>query len=274
MLSGCSPDQNAAEDNTKAEQLRADTIPPQDSSSTTALSNDKVGSLKMKMFKQVSGFPFIHDTTEFISQLRQAFHLDVHESPVQKATEEITVYKKVKMYGSSKNYYFIEYDWKVGSNADYPWKYQVLLTSEGKHVKTFAGYRFDFLTIFPGENPFLVIVRSTARGNGGHEIYKGSEETVENVYEGYYDHRVQTFAAGEHMWTFRPNELRLSVIDENKDGLNDIVFTGKKLWLGKYTADSFWYDVENHKPFTVNNPGSIEPVRYVFLYDRKTGHFK
>lgn len=60
----------------------------------------------------------------------------------------------------------------------------------------------------------------------------------------------------------------------NKDGFNDIVYTGQKLMLGKYTKDSSWYDVENGKPFTVENPASRHFVKYIFLYDKQSGHFK
>lgn len=76
-----------------------------------------------KIFKQVAEFPIIKDPTQFILDLRQTFDLEVHESPVQKENEKVTAYKKVKLYGSDKDYIFIEYDWKVGSMAEFPWKY-------------------------------------------------------------------------------------------------------------------------------------------------------
>ncbi|MEG4904741.1 hypothetical protein, partial [Microcoleus sp. F10-A1] len=225
-------------------------------------------------FRQVANFPTIKDTTQFIKELRQASHLEVHEIPVQKEKERITAYKKVKLYGSDKDFILIEYDWKVGSMAQFPWKHQLLLTTGGKLVKTLSGQRFDLITIFPNQNPFLLVVTATAKGNGGHEIYKVSADTLENVYEGYYDYAVQTFDAHEDLSVFAPNELKTEFLDDNKDGFNDIVFTGEKLMLGKYTSDSSWYDVENEKPFTVKNPASRHFVNYIFLYDKQSGHFK
>ena len=82
-----------------------------------------------KVFRHVADFPKINDTASFITDLRQTFDLEVHESPVQKEKEKITAYQKVKLYGSDKDFFLIEYDWKVGSMAEYPWKYQLLLTS-------------------------------------------------------------------------------------------------------------------------------------------------
>lgn len=227
-----------------------------------------------KVFTQVAYFPTIKDTAQFISDLRQSFDLEIHESPVQKDKQQITVFKKVKIYGSDKDYYLIEYDWKVGSMAEYPWKNQLLLTTGGKLVKTLAGQRFDFVTIFPNQNPFLLTVTATAKGNGGHEIYKFSADTLENVYEGYYDYAVQTYDAHEDLYVFEPSELGIKFVDNNKDSFNDIVFMGQKLMLGKYTKDSSWYDVENGKPFTVENPASRHLVKYIFLYDKQSGHFK
>jgi len=226
------------------------------------------------LFREVANFPVINDTTKFICNLRQIFDLYVWESPVQAESEKITTFKKVKIYGSNKDYFFIEYDWIAGSMAEFPWKYQLLLTTDGKLVKTLSGLRFDFVTIFPNQHPFLLILKSSARGNGGHEIYKISADTLENVYEGYYDYDVRTYDAHEDLSVFKPNELNINFVDENKDGFNDIVFTGQELMLGKYTKDSIWYDVEGDKPFTVENPASRQKVRYVFLYDKQSGHFK
>jgi hypothetical protein len=227
-----------------------------------------------KIFRQVADFPIIKDTTKFITDLRQNFGLEVDESPAQKANEKITTFKKLKIYGSDKDYFFIEYDYGDGSMSSYPWKYQLLLTTDGNLVKALTGQRFDFVTIFPNQNPFLLTVTATAKGNGGHEIYKISADTLQNVYEGYFDYDVQTYDAHGDLSVFEPYELNIEFKDQNNDGFNDIVFTGQKLMLGKYTKDSLWYDVENGKPFTIENPAVRISIKYIFLYDKQTGHFK
>lgn len=227
-----------------------------------------------KIFRQVADFPIIKDTTKFITDLRQNFGLEVDESPAQKANEKITTFKKVKIYGSDKDYFFIEYDYGDGSMASYPCKYQLLLTKDGNLVKLLTGQRFDFVTIFPNQNPFLLTVTATAKGNGGHEIYKISADTLQNIYEGYFDYDVQTYDAHGDLSVFEPYELNIEFKDQNNDGFNDILFTGQKLMLGKYTKDSLWYDVENGKPFTIENPADRISIKYIFLYDKQTGHFK
>lgn len=225
-------------------------------------------------FRQVADFPAIKDTTKFIANLLKIYGLEVDESPAQKANGKITTFKKVKIYGSDKDYFFIEYDYGEGSMASYPWKYQLLLTTDGGLVKSLSGQRFDFVTIFPNQNPFLLTVTATAKGNGGHEIYKISADTLQNVYEGYFDYDVQTYDAHGDLSIFEPYELNIGFTDQNKDGFNDIVFTGEKLMLGKWTRDSLWYDVENGKPFTAENPADRISIKYIFLYDKQTGHFK
>lgn len=230
------------------------------------------------IFRQVVDFPIIKDSTKFIKDLRQIFRLEVDESPAQKAIEKITTFKKVKIYGSDNDYFLIEYDYRDGSMASYPWKYQLLLTTDGKLVKLLSGQRFDFVTIFPDQNPFLLTVKATAKGNGGHELYKISADTLENVYEGYFDYDVRTYDAHGDNKIYEPYELALKVNDFNNDGYNDISFYGKIVLIQGQTKNGDWFDSEtiNGKTikYSVDNPFKKIPVEFVFLYDEQTGHFK
>lgn len=230
------------------------------------------------IFGQIAGYPAIADTNKFIVDLRQAFDLKVDESPYQQANEKITEYKKMKIYGSDDEYIFIEYDYGVGSGATFPWKYQLILTTDGKLVKSLSGHRFELVEIFENENPFLLTVVSTSKGNGGHELYKISADTLQNVYEGYFDHTVRTYDAHQDEWVFEPNELKFQVKDFNKDGFNDISFNGKIVLVQGQTKNGDWYDSEliNGKTVTysVDNPFKKVSVEFVFLYDNELGKFK
>lgn len=230
------------------------------------------------IFRQVADFPTIKDTVKFIADLRQIFGLEVDESPSQKENEKITTYEKVKIYGSDKDYIFIEYDYKEGCGAAFPWKFQLLLTTDGKLVKTLYGQRFEFIEIFKNENPFLLTVTGTSKGNGGHEIYKISADTLENVYEGYFDYDVRTYDAHGDNKIYEPYELTLKVKDFNNDDYNDISFYGKIVLIQGQTKNGDWFDSEtiNGKTITysVENPFKKIPVEFVFLYNKQTGHFK
>lgn len=226
----------------------------------------------------IKDFPNINDSTAFIHSLKQSFEFHIDESPVQKEQEKITAFEKVKLYGSDKIYYIIEYDYVVGSGATSPWKYQFLLNTKGDLVKILAGYRFEVVSIFPNENPFLMLVLRTSKGNGGHEIYKVQSDTLINIYEGYFDYNLRTYDAHEDNKICKPNELNLTVKDYNKDGVNDISFKGNYVLISGLTPEGIWYDVytKNGKTFTysVDNPFKIFPVEFIFLYDKKTGYFK
>ena len=229
-------------------------------------------------FEYLADYPAIKDSSKFIQNLRQAFDLHIHESPSQQESEKITVFRKVKINGSDEDYYFIEYDWKTGSTSQYPWKYQLLLTKNGKLVKTLAAERYEFVSIFPKENPFLLATIVTGHGNGGHELYKVSTDSLENVYEGYYDFNLRTYDAHEDNKVYEPYELQLKIKDYNNDRVNDIAFKGKSVLVRGRTPDGDWYDYTtiNGKQvnYSIDNPYKKIPVEYIFLYDKKSGHFK
>jgi hypothetical protein len=222
----------------------------------------------------LENYPAIKDTSLFIRNLQQAFGLHIHESPVQQRGEKITAFKKVKINGSDQEYYFIEYDWKTGPNSEYPWKNQLLLTQEGKLVKILSAERYEFVSIFPKQNPHLLTTLVTAHGNGGHEIYKITADSL----EGIYGSNVRTYDAHEDNKIYEPYELQLKIKDYNNDGFNDIAFVGKLVLIQRRTPDGFWYDsttIDGREiKYSVDSPYKKIPVEYIFLYDQKTGHFK
>lgn len=230
------------------------------------------------VFPYLSGYPKIKDSLAFINKLREVAGLVVHESPVQAAKQKITAFKRIKLYGADKDFYLVEYNWAAGSMAGYPWQYQVVFTAEGRPLKVIAGERFELVTIFPKQNPFLLATIVTSRGNGGHRIYKVAADSLENIYEGYYNYDVRTVCTGHDTYAFAPEELNVSFKDHNKDGYNDIIFSGQKLLLYATTPDGLKYDTRTvngkSKPFTPYDPAKRIPVTYIFLYDKASGHFK
>ena len=225
----------------------------------------------------MSNFSKIKDSAIFIKELVTGYLPDIDYERIKKFPTAITCYKKVKLFGTKEELIFLEYDYKDGSSAEYPWKYQLLFDFKGNCIKIFSALRFQFLKIFPKENPFLVTLISTSRGNGGHQIFKMSADTLENVYDGYLDYETQTYDREENNIVFEPFELNLQVKDENKDGINDIVFTGKLVLIQGVTKSGVWYDYEIRNgdtiSYSINNPFKKVPVKFVFLYNKKTGHF-
>lgn len=255
-------------------------VPDIDASSNSTLSdsiNDKpiTQEHRSPIFHHALDFPTIKDSSTFIADLRHSFEFEVDESPYQKEHEKITRYQKVNIYGSDQDYLFIEYDYGTGCGAAYPWKYQFLLTTDGKLIKTLAAQRFEFVEVFNHQNPFLLTVSSTSKGNGGHELFRISEDTLKPVYQG---NGLHTYDAHQDNTVYEPNELTLKVDDYNHDGINDLAFCGKIVFIRGQTEDGFWYDADviNGKniSYSVDHPFKKVPVEYIFIYDKETECFK
>lgn len=216
-----------------------------------------VGNNSDSIKELISIFPIIKDSNKFINVLRQSFDLEVDESNFQKENQKITTYKKVEINGDENEYFFIEYDYIQGCQAAYPWKYQLLLNKDGKPIQSFSAIRYEFVEIFKDENPFLLTVTSTAKGNGSHQIYKISADTLENVFDG---NNFKTYDANEDDFIFEPYELNIKFIDINEDGFNDFIFSGQKMIVD----ESILY-IENLEKKT--------PVKYEFIFNKQSGRF-
>jgi hypothetical protein len=231
-----------------------------------------------KTFKQIKDYPQIKDSVKFITELKQTFKLEVDESQYQREHEKITIFKKVKINGSNKDYYLIEYDYGHGCMAAYPWKYQLILSTEGRLLKTFYAQRFEFIKIFQNQQPFLLFVIATAKGNGGHEIYKITKDTMDNIFDGDSEYAVQTYKADEYKWVYEPNELKLSIEDFNSDGFNDLIFYGKIALTQGRSRNGIWYDEDiingDTIVYSAENPFKRIPIKLVFIFDKKSKHFK
>lgn len=198
----------------------------------------------------VENSPQIKDSVRFIKELRSVFGLEEYESESQKKFEHIETCKKVKLFGSNDVFYFVEYDFVDGCGASFPWKYQFLLSEKGEPFAKLGGIRYEFINLAKNQNPYLLVVNSTYKGNGGHEIFKIANDTIENVFEGFSDYFPRTYDIHEDNHINSPGELKMKIVDKSKDNLNDIMFYGH-----------------------IMSGNNKVPVNFVFVYNKKTGHF-
>lgn len=229
-----------------------------------------------KRLSQIANFPLIMDSILFIEELKRVFELEVDFCFEFK--ERINKYDKIKIYGSDSEYFFIEYDYGCGSGAVFPWKYQFLLDSRGRLVKQFSGLRYEFINVFPDESPLLLLVVATYKGNGGHEIYQFSNDTLENILGEKTSHSFRTYDSHHDNKVNKPYELDLSVGDSNSDGFNDLIFSGYFILIQGVSEDGILYDAEIKDgvmiDFSEDNPYKIIPVELIFLYDVQSKRFK
>lgn len=243
--------------------------------------NDELPSKKTQpIFKKIKDFPSIRDSTSFISELKKISQMDPMMNQTEK--ERITFFKKIKLNGSNREFFLIEYasghDYDTGVGTEFPWKYQFLFDTQGHLIKSFHALRFELVEIFQYQNPFLLILTSTYRGNGGHEIYKISSDTLENIYNGYKNYSIKTYDSYEDSKIYSPNELKLQIKDYDSDGFNDLLFTGELILIQGLADNGNLYDTEvrngKNVEFSVENPFKKIPIQYVFLYNKKSGHFE
>ncbi len=203
-------------------------------------------------FKEINQFPYIKDTAAFITKLKENCH--IWGKPGRHKNESINYFKKVKPYGSNKSYYIIEYDFHSGAMTSFPWKKQLIFNTNGKLLKILSLVHLDVVKIFPASSPFLFGLSSTAKGNGIHQIFKINSDTLEQIYDGFLGNRPQTYSTGYSFHVNIPHELNHRFVDLNNDGYRDIIFYGKLRYALIDTV-------------------KIIPVKYIFLYHPKTGHF-
>lgn len=225
-------------------------------------------------FPLIKDFPSISDTLQFIEALKQNCHLEDND---YSSFETINYFKKVSLFGSDKEYYIIEYDFHNGSSAAFPWKLQMLFDIEGKLIKLFSDIRIDLVKIFPKSNPFLIRVSATGKGNGWHEISKIDIDTIKNVYTGFLSNRPQTYDSHHDNTINEPYEFPYKIADINRDGFNDIIFSGKIVLIQGRTKNGEWYDYETrngkHILYSENNPFKKIPASFIFLYNPRNEQF-
>lgn len=221
-------------------------------------SQTNFGFSTLNLFPSVVSFPETADTAILVKELIDANHFS---EKARLSDGSVTYYKKIKLYGSDNDLILTEYDYSGGAMASFPWKFQFLFTSQGKLLAVLDAFRFELSEVFPGQNPLLLSVFSTSKGNGHHALYKLSGDTLENVYDGFSDYFPRTYDAHEDRHLNQPPELNLTIKDVDEDGYNDLIFSGEIIF--------------NQNEISENTEENIHiPVQYVFLYNPETEHFE
>ena len=219
-----------------------------------------------KPFPLVVDCPVIKDSAAFIKQLKQTTILEAcinSEEPIQ--SERITSYKAIRLNGSRQRLILVEYRYNGDIGVCFPWKCQLLFTQSGQFVKLFWGLRFELLSIPPTKYPFLLLINSTYQGNGWHTLYRASGDSLEcvlNTNSLLDNYSLRTYDADIDNSLNIPNELKITTTDNNNDGYNDLIFSGNLL------QNKLGNNVDDDKLANTNTP-----VKYVYLYQKKTGHF-
>ncbi|MCD7932118.1 MAG: hypothetical protein LUH15_12630 [Tannerellaceae bacterium] len=188
-----------------------------------------------------------NDTIFFVRRLYNSFDID---TPFVFTPGNSIKIDTITLYGSHDPFILVEYDYPEGPMADYPWKIQFLITTDYKPVTYFQAEQYELINVFPDQNPLLLILNATGKGNGWHEIYRIKDNTCINICEP--DEPVQTYDAHKDHDLFDHPELQLTIEDRDNDGFNDLIFKGARQY----------YD-----PPAQTTVLKSEPVEYLFLYN-------
>ena len=193
------------------------------------------------------------DTSNFINALES--NCNLYSS--RDTSKTLDKFQKIKLNGSKRFFYFIQFSFSVTSNVEFPGKFQIVLNEKGKLLKVVSAIRVDLVNVNRNENPYLFAFSSTAHGNGGHEIFRINNDTIEQVYDGFLGNRPQTYSTGYDNDENIPNELPHKFIDDNNDGLKDLMFYGKV----------------RYSKIDLGTDDKIADVKFIFLYNKTNGHF-
>lgn len=218
------------------------------------------------------------DTSAFIDSIVEAYDLYVPEDIEGKQEHEIAIIDSLRIYGSDDMYSLIEYSFGHGAGAGVPWKYQVLVDPKGRLIKKMMATRIRFLDIEDGEYPYLLVLESTSKGNGGHLLYRFESDSLKTVMNTLLNDEYRTYDMHQDRSMNDPYELDIVISDYNNDGMNDIAFKGKKVYLQGVTKEGIWYDTRmvagESMSFTPDDPFKRVDVAYIYLYDPSDGLFK
>ncbi len=224
-------------------------------------------------FPYINDYPDIKDTSNFIKELLDFCKLEINDLDAKYSKETINKFEKINIWGSEKDYYLIEYDYKYGCMATFPWRYQFIFSDKGKLIKVLWAIRYEMIDIFPNENPLMLAVVSTAGGNGGHSLYKIENDSFVDILE----RKCKTYKASNDNFVFEPYELNLKITDNNNDGYNDLIFYGNILLINGLTNEGVWYDYDKINGeeifYSEENPFKKFDIKYIFQYNPKSKHF-
>ena len=204
----------------------------------------------------------IKDTLLFIDELKRFcnFEVDTSKRRYPRLKEKITLFDRLKLHGSTTNCILLEYEYGAGPMVRYPWKYQMLFDSKGRFINAFWAVQIQKVKLFD-DGTCLLIAKSTARGNGHHELYAFEKDSLICLLS-TKDMCFQTYDGGYNESVYEPNALEFHSIDDNLDGFNDIKLNGKKITSNVLDT---WV--------TETTDTHADDIEFIFLYDPKSNRF-
>ena len=138
----------------------------------------------------------------------------------------------LQMYGAKDSFWIIEASLPKDS-ACYPRikNNQFIFNKSGKIIHIDSALSFRWIRIKKEKNPVLLTLNTECGGKGNHHVYKFENEQLIDIFNTLLENNPITFDAeieSDNSY-FKPFELDIKVLDKNKDGYYDLVFSGQKI---------------------------------------------
>lgn len=220
--------------------------------------------------QSITNFPIITDTLGFLDTLLSMSNLCKLNLTAERLF--LSDYRKIYLSGSLAPYFLAEINYgdSESGGSCFPFQYQLLFNTKGKHIQSLNAYTYRLIEIFPNQHPFLLTLHRTSKGNGGHHLYQIIADTLCNVYDGYINFDTRTYDKHHDEHIYEPYELNLSIKDYNEDGYNDLIFSGLQVWIEGEDESGEFYGGD----YSAENPFKKEPIQFVYLYNIDTGRFE
>jgi hypothetical protein len=137
-----------------------------------------------------------------------------------------------QMYGAKDSFWIIEASLPKDSSC-YPRtkNNQFIFNKSGKIIHIDSALTFRWIRIKKEKNPVLLTLNTECGGKGYHHVYKFENEQLIDIFNTLLENNPYTFDAeieSDNSY-FKPFELDIKVLDKNKDGYFDLVFSGQKI---------------------------------------------
>jgi outer membrane murein-binding lipoprotein Lpp len=194
------------------------------------------------------------DKPQLLAKLKETYH------PVMSNSMELTTCSYHFLYGSPDSI------WQVALKATeenlcnpFGVHRQFIFDATGHLIYEDSAARFEFVKVWEDKPALLMTLNSDCKGSGQHHFYKYQSGQLIDIFNVLLETTPLTYDAqkADDYAVLEPALLPLRIEDRNKDGHNDLLFSGQRLLLKS----------PDNKEYTTQNPYRREKVEYVFLYE-------
>ena len=215
---------------------------------------ERLKARKDKVFRPILDSAGRADKKNLLRNLSQQYGSPFSESV------ELNQCKYSKFYGYKDSIWILEL--KTGNEAlcpPYGTQLQYIFDAQGHLIYEDSAALMEMLVVWEDKAPLLMTIATDCKGTGQHHFYKYESGQLIDIFNVLMESTPLTYdaEASTDAKIYKPEMLALKLMDKNKDGRNDLVFSGQRLIL-KGPDD---------KKYTEMNPYKRESVEYIFLYE-------